>query len=215
VQQRPLLFARVSHLGLPPDALPAAAYPFSSSAIVRQVGLIAPDGITPAPTVKSPLRGTMARLTAELRTQYDSTGRISQMFSRRSAARIPPGSVLIVETWTSAARTGFSTFSGVLVAVRRRGVASAFVLRTLVQKLGVEVRFAMYSPLLKDIKVLSRADAGKDDKTGRLRRTRRAKLYYLRHDDRKIAGISRVVAQMRQREERERQEAANKRGGRK
>lgn len=75
------------------------------------------------------------------------------------------------------------------------------MVRNIVSKLGVEVRFNLYSPLLKDIKIVQRATAGKNDKKGGLRRTRRAKLYYLRSDDRKLAGISKSVAALRTREE--------------
>lgn len=98
-------------------------------------------------------------------------------------------------------------------------------------KLGVEVRFNLYSPLLKDIKVVMRANAtkqvkklGKKDtvnegkmgekkpnkgindgdqqKSLGLRRTRRAQLYYLRKDDRKLNAVGNVIKKMREEEER-------------
>lgn len=155
-------------------------------------------------------RGTLATLHSELRTQYDPTGRFTAMFARRSRERIPPGSVLMVETWSNSKQTNTGSFSGILLAVRRRGTSTSFVLRTLVQKLGVEVRFNLYSPLLKDIHVISRADNSKLEKSGGLRRTRRAKLYYLRKDDRKIAGVGRIITKLRQRHEREKVEAESR-----
>ena len=145
----------------------------------------------------------MALLEAQLQTERDPNARFTSLFSRKSKVQIPPGSVLLVETYTNPSKTSFSTFSGILIAIRRRGLSSSFVLRNIVSKLGVEIRFNLYSPLLKDIKVVQRALAGKDDKTGKLRRTRRAKLYYLREDDRKLAGIGKSIAALRAKEEAE------------
>lgn len=103
------------------------------------------------------------------------------------------------------------------------------MIRNLVLKLGVEQRFNLYSPLLKDIKVVQRANATKQVRTGKkvanqgtlkeknpnkginnvdnvkslgLRRTRRAQLYYLRKDDRKLNAVGNVIKKMREEEER-------------
>lgn len=154
----------------------------------------------------------MASLTQDMRHQHDPTGRLTALFSRTSTERVPPGSVLLVETWTNASKTTFSTFSGVLLAVRRRGTATSIVLRNVVQKLGVEVRFNVYSPLLKDIKVVQRALAGKDQKGGNLRRARRAKLYYLRRDDRKLAGIGKAIQSLRNEQQQKQQQQQQQRG---
>ena len=143
----------------------------------------------------------MATLHAQLRSERDPNNRLTSLFSRKSKDQIPPGSVLLVETYNDASKTTVNTFSGILIAIRRRGMSTSFILRNIVSKLGVEIRFSLYSPLLKDIRVVQRATAGKDDKTGGLRRARRAKLYYLRNDNRKLAGISKSVAALRAREE--------------
>jgi large subunit ribosomal protein L19 len=145
----------------------------------------------------------MAAVEAQLRSERDPTSRFTSLFSRTSKDRIPPGSVLLVETYTTASKTSTSTFAGILIAIRRRGVSSSFVLRNIVNKLGVEIRFNMYSPLLKDIKIVQKASVGKNDTTGKLRRARRAKLYYLRNDDRKLASIGKSIAALRTREEAE------------
>lgn len=60
-------------------------------------------------------------------------------------------------------------FTGICIAVRRRGLASAFVLRNVVEGVPVERGFPMYSPLIRDAEVLAH------------KKVRRAKLYYLRH----------------------------------
>lgn len=149
---------------------------------------------------------------SDLRAQFDPSGRLTGLFARGSPTCIPPGSVVVVETWTSGAKTGFSSFSGVLLGIRRRGTSTSFVLRNIVLKLGVEMRFSLYSPLLKDVRVIQRATAGKNDKSGRLRRTRRAKLYYLRNDDRKLAGIGNVIKQQRALEEQREKLRLSRRG---
>ena len=171
-------------------------------------------GKTPPPQPKSIYRGVMPKVHEDLRARYDPGNRLTRLFDRNSPDRIPPGSVLVVESWTSPLKTGFSSFSGVLLAVRRRGVSTSFVLRNLVMKLGVEMRFNLYSPLLKDIKVVQRALAGKNDKSGKLRRTRRAKLYYLRKDDRRLAGVGNVIKQQRLEEEKKEKDLLKKRSGR-
>ncbi|CDU21988.1 related to 50S ribosomal protein L19 [Sporisorium scitamineum] len=194
----------------------SAVYPFSSAALIPDVPAFVSTkkGITPPPEPKAIFDAVMPRVHSELRARYDPGNRLTKLFDRKSPQRIPPGSVLIVESWTSPLKTNFSSFSGVLIAVRRRGVSTSFVLRNLVQKLGVEMRFNLYSPLLKDVRVIQKAEAGKNDKSGRLRRTRRAKLYYLRKDSRRLAGIGNVIKQQRLQEEKKAQEMAKRRGGR-
>lgn len=175
------------------------AYPFSPDAVIRSTDLEAIRGnanVSPNHTH----RGVMAALEAQLKAERDPQSRFTSLFLRSSKDQIPPGSVLTIETYTNATKTSFSTFSGVLIAIRRRGLSTSFVLRNIVSKLGVEIRFNLYSPLLKDIKVIQRAIAGKDNKKGGLRRARRAKLYYLRNDDRKLSGISKSVAALRTKE---------------
>ncbi|KAJ1018569.1 hypothetical protein NDA16_004851 [Ustilago loliicola] len=198
------------------DSQRSASYPFSSAALIPNVPAFVStkQNITPPPEPKTIFDAVMPRVHSDLRARYDPGNRLTKLFDRKSPERIPPGSVLIVESWTSPLKTNFSTFSGVLIAVRRRGVSTSFVLRNLVQKLGVEMRFNLYSPLLKDVRVIQKAEAGKNDKSGRLRRTRRAKLYYLRKDDRRLAGIGNVIKQQRLQEEKKAQEMAKRRGGR-
>ncbi|EPQ27660.1 uncharacterized protein PFL1_04798 [Pseudozyma flocculosa PF-1] len=195
---------------------PAKPYPFSDNAIVPGQPQFQSTkvGKKPPPAPKTIFNGVMPRVHADLRARYDPDNRLTKLFDRDSPDRIPPGSVLVVETWTSPLKTGFSSFSGVLLAIRRRGVSTSFVLRNLVVKLGVEMRFNLYSPLLKDVRVVQKAVAGKNDKSGKLRRTRRAKLYYLRDDDRRLAGIGNVIKQQRLLEEKREKELSKRRVGR-
>lgn len=84
--------------------------------------------------------------------------------------------MLTVSTYTSPSRTSASQFSGVLLGIRRRGVDTAFTLRNVVNRTGVEQTFKVCSPMIKDIKIVKRADG----KKGGLRYLARAKVNYLR-----------------------------------
>jgi len=107
---------------------------------------------------------------------------LSTLFSRRHPLRLLPGSVLTV-TMTHAP----TTFSGVLLSVRRRGPDTSFLLRNVIQRTGVEMQFFVNSPHLQDITVVQRA-GGSGGKEGR--RARRAKLFYLRDSPEKMSMIS-------------------------
>ncbi len=59
-------------------------------------------------------------------------------------------------------------FEGVVIAIRNRGLHSAFTVRKISEGVGVERTFQTYSPLIEQIRVKRRGDV------------RGAKLYYLR-----------------------------------
>lgn len=107
---------------------------------------------------------------------------VDVLFSRRHPMRLKPGSVLTVHTQ----QAPFS-FSGVLISIRRRGAHTNFVLRNVVQKIGVEMQFFVNSPDVKSVSVIQRAGGG-GGKDGR--RQRRAKLFYLRQQPDKMTAIS-------------------------
>ena len=163
------------------------------SLVARAAARVAPVVGSPRAAVRS-ISSTAARL-----------GLVgSEMCIRDS---IPPGSIVMVESYLSAGRSSTTTFAGVLIAVRRAGIATTFLLRTIAHKLGVEMRFHAYSPMIKDIKVIQRADAKKGQPG--LLRTRRAKLYYMRrNEDRRVGSVGNVVKQYRAAEQK-RADASN------
>lgn len=94
-----------------------------------------------------------------------STAGFRDLFARRHPRRIPPGSIVSVETHSSAgagtvpgSSGSTSSFAGVLMTVKRRhqGVDNAFTVRANVGKpgTGTEVRFDVNSPWIKDVTVL-------------------------------------------------------------
>lgn len=65
-------------------------------------------------------------------------------------------------------RERLQAFEGLVIAIRNRGLNSAFTVRKISHGEGVERVFQTYSPLVQEIQVKRRGDV------------RRAKLYYMR-----------------------------------
>jgi large subunit ribosomal protein L19 len=153
----------------------ASPYPFSRTAIIIPKPDVAPSkGLREGKGLMPHLQKTLPSL--------EKQKLISTFFSRRHPLRLLPGSVLTV-TMTHAP----TTFSGVLLSVRRRGLDTSFLLRNVVQRTGVEMQFFANSPHLKDITVVQRAGGG-GGREGR--RSKRAKLFYLRDSPEKMSMIS-------------------------
>ncbi|KAI7902511.1 translation protein SH3-like domain-containing protein [Cokeromyces recurvatus] len=94
-----------------------------------------------------------------------------ELFDRHNPQGIRPGSIVLVETFNGPGETTTSTFIGVCISIRRKGIDTNFTLRNIVMRVGVEQRYSLYSPLLKSIKILQKPNEIK---------FKRAKLYYLR-----------------------------------
>nr|XP_018264674.1 ribosomal protein L19 [Kwoniella dejecticola CBS 10117]OBR86832.1 ribosomal protein L19 [Kwoniella dejecticola CBS 10117] len=148
----------------------SSSYPFNPSAIIRSS-----PAPSPAPAnLLNPRKGwsLINHLNASSpKSQY------AEMFARRSAERLRTGSVVTVLQYTDATKKTVSPFSGVLMGTKKRGgVDTSFKLRNIVNKIGVEMSFKINSPLIKEIKVIKRAEG----KVGAIRDLRRAKVNYLR-----------------------------------
>ncbi|KAH9077451.1 hypothetical protein EDB83DRAFT_2350104, partial [Lactarius deliciosus] len=120
-------------------------YPYSQAAIIPP----APADSPPAAIRQG--KGLMAYLQQTL-PSTEKQQMIQTFFSRTHPERVRPGSVLTVNLAHAP-----TTFSGVLISVRRRGPDTSFVLRNVVQRTGVEMQFFANSPHLKEIVVVSRA----------------------------------------------------------
>lgn len=154
------------------------SYPFATRVITPPSPFVQP------PTALQKGKRIMEHIHKHLPTP-DKQKLLATLFSHKHPDRIRPGSVLRV-TMEHAP----TTFSGVLLAVRRRGVDTSFLLRNIIQQTGVEMQFFVNSPHLKDIKVIR-------DHTGKRggRRVRRAKLYYLRHSPEKMTAFASGVTE--------------------
>ncbi|KAJ3478168.1 hypothetical protein NLI96_g9953 [Meripilus lineatus] len=157
-------------------ATAASPYPFSKAAIIPPVASTPP----PAPLLLG--KGLMQHLQQTLPTP-EKQKLLTTYFSKRHPERILPGSVLTVILGHAP-----TTFSGVLMGIRRRGADTSFVLRNVINRTGVEMQFFVNSPHVKDIKIIQRAGGSGGGRKGR--RMRRAKLFYLRDSPEKMTAIS-------------------------
>lgn len=89
-----------------------------------------------------------------------------------------PGDTVVVQVKVKEAnRERLQAFEGVVIAIRNRGLNSAFTVRKISHGEGVERVFQTYSPAIAGIEVKRKGDV------------RRAKLYYLRGRTGKAARI--------------------------
>lgn len=146
-----------------------ATYPFSKSA------LIPPAPYTAPPKSLRIGKGLMEYLHKSLPTP-EKQNMLRSLFSRRSPMRLQPGSIITVTLEHAP-----TTFTGVLLGIRRRGPDTSFVVRNIIQRTGVEMQFFVSSPHLKEIKVVQKPPKG---------RMRRAKLFYLRDSPEKMSMIA-------------------------
>jgi large subunit ribosomal protein L19 len=92
--------------------------------------------------------------------------------------KFTPGDTVVVQVKVKEGeRERLQAFEGVVIAIRNRGLNSAFTVRKISHGEGVERCFQTYSPSINDIKIKRRGAV------------RRAKLYYLRGLEGKRARI--------------------------
>jgi large subunit ribosomal protein L19 len=106
----------------------------------------------------------------------------SDISKRRINAQIPyftSGSYVSVTKSDPYSPSGESTFAGICISTRKcQQLGSTFVLRNVINGIGVEMMYELYSPANKEIKVL------------KLERRVRAKLYYLRDKPLKYSTVN-------------------------
>lgn len=96
-------------------------------------------------------------LRREQRDKLNTDSRWS-LFDKKSTDKITVGSVLKVTYQTSKSESNRpATFSGVLIAIRRHPSEPTFSLRTIVDGVGVEQLFPVFSPLISRIEVVKKA----------------------------------------------------------
>jgi len=106
---------------------------------------------------------------------------IDQLEQEQMSKEIPefaPGDTVIVQVKVKEGdRERLQAFEGVVIAIKNRGLNSAFTVRKISYNEGVERVFQTYSPMVDSITVKRRGDV------------RQAKLYYLRELSGKSARI--------------------------
>ncbi len=94
-----------------------------------------------------------------------------------------PGDTVVVQVKvTEGDKSRLQAFEGVVIAVKNRGINSAFTVRKISSGVGVERVFQTHSPIVDSIEVKRRGDV------------RQAKLYYLRERSGRSARIKEKLA---------------------
>ena len=145
------------------------SYPFSKTALTPPTPIV---DLNPG-LLKG--RGLMPHLRQSLFTP-EKKAMFQTLFNRRSPKQLMPGSIISVISEQAP-----TIFTGVLIAIHRRGPDTSFKVRNILQRTGVEMQFFMNSPHLKEIKLLKAPPKG---------RMRRAKLYYLRDSPEKMSMLA-------------------------
>ena len=97
--------------------------------------------------------------------------------------KVAPGDTVVVKVKVKEGdRERLQAFEGVVIAIRNRGLHSAFTVRKISNGEGVERTFQTHSPIVDSIEVKRRGAV------------RRAKLYYLRERSGKSARIKEKLA---------------------
>ncbi|MDF3054734.1 MAG: rplS [Gammaproteobacteria bacterium] len=102
----------------------------------------------------------------------------SEQIKGKTIPNFTPGDTVVVQVKVKeGTRERLQAFEGIVIAIKNRGLNSAFIVRKMSHGEGVERTFQTYSPLVDSITVKRRGAV------------RRAKLYYLRDLEGKKARI--------------------------
>uniref|UniRef100_A0A7N2MMP6 Ribosomal protein L19 n=1 Tax=Quercus lobata TaxID=97700 RepID=A0A7N2MMP6_QUELO len=93
---------------------------------------------------------------------------VEEVRMKREKTDIKPGYIVQLKVEVPENKRRISILKGIVIARRNAGLNNTFRIRRLVAGVGVESLFLLYSPNIKEIKVLDK------------KKVRRAKLYYLR-----------------------------------
>ncbi|TVU18915.1 hypothetical protein EJB05_35034 [Eragrostis curvula] len=93
---------------------------------------------------------------------------VEKVRSERDIPDVQAGCIIQMRLQVPENKRRESTLKGIVIGRRNAGINTTFRLRRLVAGVGVESVFPLYSPNIKEIKILDR------------KKVRRAKLYYLR-----------------------------------
>ncbi|CAH7672700.1 translation protein SH3-like domain-containing protein, partial [Phakopsora pachyrhizi] len=175
----------ISEAGLPGVALTQSnkSYPFSKA-------IVCSTSLTPFERKLGLMGNVNKKLIATSKNQE-----FHSLFKRKHPDSVRPLSVLKVELYTNPARTTTNVFTGVLMGVRRNGTETSFRLRAIVERIGVEQKFNVFSPMIKNITVIKRAGDREGVINGKplIRRPRRNKLFYLREHPQKMPDVRKVI----------------------
>ncbi|KAK9749261.1 hypothetical protein RND81_02G113500 [Saponaria officinalis] len=93
---------------------------------------------------------------------------VEEVKTQREIPDIKPGYIIQLKLEVPENKRRITTIKGIVIARRNAGLHTTFRLRRLVAGVGVESLLPLYSPNIKEVKILDK------------KKVRRAKLYYLR-----------------------------------
>lgn len=132
-----------------------------------------------SPNIKKTCPDPVAAVTASSTALLDPSNARTRLFAKDNPECARVGDILLVRQ-----RTG-DPFAGVCINIRRRGIDTAILLRGQLTRVGVEMWYKIYSPLVEGIEVVQRAQ----------KRARRARLTYMRnvkHDRGSVENVVRI-----------------------
>lgn len=133
------------------------------------------------PSLRGPAtKDALGALTIKQLAVLDPTGARGKIFSRDNKDAIRVGDIVQVRR-----KNGEQPFAGVLLNIRRRGVDTGFLLRNQLTRVGVEMWFKLFSPSIEAIDLVQR----------RAKRSKRAKIYYMRKPTHDMGSVQNIVAQ--------------------
>ncbi|KAL2040529.1 hypothetical protein N7G274_006508 [Stereocaulon virgatum] len=159
----------------PPPPLPSS-YP-SPYKLIHKIREPAKKIVTypPPPSTRNKYPEPLLEWTKDHLKDLDPTGSRQRLFAKTNPDTPQPGDIILVTF-----KTG-EPFAGVCLSIRRRGVDTGILLRNRIFMTGVEMWVKIYSPNVKSIELVKRAE----------KRARRARLYYMRkpkHDRGSVEG---------------------------
>ncbi|POS88034.1 mitochondrial ribosomal protein-like protein [Erysiphe pulchra] len=141
--------------------------------VVSRKITVYPPPPSPAQKCKEPVKD----LTSSQISILDPTGARTHLFSRANPEAAKVGDVLLVRL-----RDG-EPFAGVCINIRRRGVDTAILLRNQLTRVGVEMWYKIYSPIVAGIEVVQR----------RVKRARRARLTFMRKPKHDMGSVQNIL----------------------
>ncbi|MXP56626.1 50S ribosomal protein L19 [Pantoea sp. Mhis] len=104
--------------------------------------------------------------------------KLEQLYMHNKLPYFRPGDCVEVKVWVvEGSKKRLQSFEGLVIAIRNRGLQSAFTVRKISHGEGIERVFQTYSPIIDSMTIKKSGDV------------RKAKLYYLRKLTGKAARI--------------------------
>ena len=133
----------------------------------------------PSPSIRTTCKDPIGALTRTQLGTLDPSGARTRLFAKSNPEAAKVGDVLLVR------QKNGDPFAGACINIRRRGVDTAILLRNNLTRVGVEMWYKIYSPNVEGIEVVQR----------RIKRARRARLYYMRQPKHDMGSVQNIVAQ--------------------